>query len=221
MAELAIYDQAAAARRRSGMLPPPARTGRATRWGHSGGHRCGRWCRAAGEQRPGVRERCGVVIGVADEHDVVWCGPLGDLMDGLPGTASRCRCRGNRRCPPRRPDPGLVPVPQPPPASHPGPEAQLLWQELSRDPRVQHEQDADRTGGAPSQLLALGSVRSRRESASRLASSASIAAICMRITTPIGENGGASPRLIARSRLRAWSSAVAHRTTSGSRITDP
>ncbi len=32
--------------------------------------------------------------------------------------------------------------PQPPPARHPGPEPQLLRQELPRDPRVQHEQDA-------------------------------------------------------------------------------
>jgi hypothetical protein len=40
------------------------------------------------------------------------------------------------------PDPGLVPVAQPPPARHAGPEPQLLWQELPRDPGVQHEQDA-------------------------------------------------------------------------------
>ncbi len=36
----------------------------------------------------------------------------------------------------------LVPVPQPPLARHPRPEAQLLRQELPRDPCVQHEQDA-------------------------------------------------------------------------------
>jgi hypothetical protein len=40
------------------------------------------------------------------------------------------------------PDPGFVPVPQPPPARHPGPEAKLLRQELPRDAGVEHEQDA-------------------------------------------------------------------------------
>jgi len=54
--------------------------------------------------------------------------------------------------------------------------------------------------------------------ASRLASSASMAASCVRITTPIWEYGGDSPRLIARSRLMSRSSPVVHRVTSGSRI---
>ena len=38
--------------------------------------------------------------------------------------------------------PLLRAFPQPLPAGHPGPEAQLLGQELPRDPRVQDEQDA-------------------------------------------------------------------------------
>ena len=37
----------------------------------------------AGERRPGMREHYGGGFGVADEHGVVWRGPLGDLMDGL------------------------------------------------------------------------------------------------------------------------------------------
>jgi hypothetical protein len=39
------------------------------------------------------------------------------------------------------PDPGLVPVPQPPLAGHARAEAQLLRQELPADPGVEHEQD--------------------------------------------------------------------------------
>lgn len=49
----------------------------------------------------------------------------------------------------------------------------------------------------------------------RLASSASIAATRARITTPIGEYGGDSPRLIARSRLTSRSSAAVARAASG------
>lgn len=40
------------------------------------------------------------------------------------------------------PDAGLVPVPKPPPAGHARTEAQLPWQELPLDARVQHEEDA-------------------------------------------------------------------------------
>lgn len=40
------------------------------------------------------------------------------------------------------PHPGLVPVPQPAPARHPGSEAELLRQPLPLDPGVQHAQDA-------------------------------------------------------------------------------
>ena len=76
-------------------------------------------------------------------------------------------------------------------------------------------------GGRLSQLLAPESVGARQGPACRLASSVSMAAICVRITMPIGEDGGASPRLVARSRLRSRSSAVVHQATSGSRITDP
>jgi hypothetical protein len=64
-------------------------------------------------------------------------------VDHRPGPIQRTRSMqfGQQRLVQTLPDTGLVPITQPPPTRHPRAEAQLLRQELPRNPGVEHEQD--------------------------------------------------------------------------------